>query len=188
MILIGAMVVIGLWMMSKYNGMVSEDENVKNAWANVEAAYQRRMDLIPNLVNVAKGGMAKESEAIKDIIEARAKATAIQINADSLDEETMAKFQEAQSQLSGSLSRLMAVSEAYPELKTAEAFTTLQAQLEGTENRINESRKAYNAAVQEYNPIIRSFPGNIVASIFGFKVKAPFQADADAKNAPKVEI
>ncbi len=186
--LIIAAVAVGLWVMSTYNGLVSEDEEVKKVWGNVEASYQRRADLIPNLVEIVKGYATHEENTLKEVVEARSKATSITLDADNLDEETMKKFQEAQSQLQGALSRLMAVSEAYPDLKANEQFMQLQSQLEGTENRINEARKTYNEAVKPYNEKVRQMPGNIVAGIFGFKTKSEFQADADAKNAPKVKF
>lgn len=187
-LIIAAVAVIGMWVMSTYNGLVSEDEEVKKVWGNVEASYQRRADLIPNLVEIVKGYAKHEENTLKEVVEARSKATSIQLNADDLDEESMKKFQEAQAQLQGALSRLMAVSEAYPDLKANEQFMQLQSQLEGTENRINEARKTYNEAVKPYNEKVRMFPGNIVAGLFGFKVKSEFQADADAKNAPKVQF
>lgn len=187
-IIIAAVAAIGMWLMSTYNGLVSEDEEVKKVWGNVEASYQRRADLIPNIVSTVKGYATHEENTLKEVVEARSKATSIQLNADDLDEESMKKFQEAQAQLQGALSRLMAVSEAYPDLKANEQFMQLQSQLEGTENRINEARKTYNEAVKPYNEKVRMFPGNIVAGLFGFKVKSEFQADADAKNAPKVQF
>lgn len=177
-----------MWAISGYNGLVEQDEEVKKVWGDVEAAYQRRADLIPNLVSVVKGYAKHEENTLKEVVEARNKATSVTLNVDSLDEESMKKFQEAQSQLQGSLSRLMAISEAYPDLKANENFLQLQSQLEGTENRINEVRKKYNAAVKPYNIAVRRFPGTIIAMIFNFKTKAEFQADEGASKAPKIEM
>lgn len=188
MIIIAVIAIIGIWAVSSYNGLVEKDETVKQVWGDVEASYQRRADLIPNLVNVVKGYAKHENETLKEVVEARSKATGININLDDLDETEIKKFQDAQQQLSGCLSRLMAVAEAYPDLKANENFKDLQAQLEGTENRINEARKHYNATVKPYNMAVRQFPGSICATLFGFKTKAEFQADSDAKNAPKVEF
>ena len=188
MILIAVVAILGIWAVSSYNGLVDKDETVKQVWGDVESAYQRRADLIPNLVNVVKGYAKHENETLKEVVEARSKATGINVNIDELDEESIQKFQQAQSQLSGCLSRLMAVAEAYPDLKANENFLQLQSQLEGTENRINEARKKFNATVKPYNMAVRQFPGSICAALFGFKTKAEFQADPDAKNAPKVEF
>lgn len=187
-ILIAAIGALILWAISGYNGLVEKDEEVKKVWADVEAAYQRRMDLVSQAVSIVKGAANMEKSILTDVIEARSKATSITLNVDSLDEESMAKFQQAQSQLSGSLSRLMAVSEQYPELKSMEGYLQLQSQVEGTENRINEVRKKYNATVKPYNVSVRRFPGNILAMIFGFRTKAEFQADPEASKAPKIEM
>ncbi len=171
-----------------YNSIVSNDENVKKAWADVEASYQRRGDLIGNLVETVKGEAKFEKETLVAVIEARSKATSIQLKADDITPENMAKFQEAQAQLSGALSRLLVVSEQYPALKATEAFAELMNQLERTENRINISRRDYNAAVQMYNTQIRSFPANITAGIFKFKQREPFKADPGSEKAPKVQF
>ncbi|MDO4496913.1 MAG: LemA family protein [Bacteroidales bacterium] len=184
--LIAAIVALALWCVSKYNGMVNSDETVTQAWANVEAQYQRRADLIPNLVATVKGYAAHEKGTLEAVIEARAKATQMTLNVEDLTEENMKKFQEAQSQLSGALSRLMAVSESYPELKANEQFLELQAQLEGTENRINTARMEYNGEVKKYNVSVRSFPGNLIAGIFGFERRAEFKAEPGAEKAPTV--
>jgi LemA protein len=173
---------------SGYNKMVGMDENVKNKWNNVQSEYQRRADLIPNLVNTVKGAANFEQETLTQVVEARAKATSIQLTADELTPENMAKFQEAQTQLSGALSRLLVAVERYPDLKANQNFRDLQAQLEGTENRIKVARNDYNAAVQEYNTSVRSFPNNILAGIFGFKAKEGFKAEAGAEKAPTVDF
>lgn len=188
MIIIAVIAVLGIWAVGSYNGLVEKDETVKQVWGDVESAYQRRADLIPNIVSTVKGYAKHENETLKEVTEARSKATGINVNIDELDEESIQKFQQAQSQLSGSLSRLMAVAEAYPDLKANENFLQLQSQLEGTENRINEARKKFNAAVKPYNMSVRQFPGSICAAIFGFKTKAEFKADESAKDAPKVEF
>jgi LemA protein len=173
---------------SGYNKMIGMDENVKNKWNNVQSEYQRRADLIPNLVNTVKGAANFEQETLTQVVEARAKATSIQLSADQLTPENMAKFQEAQTQLSGALSRLLVAVERYPDLKANQNFRDLQAQLEGTENRIKVARNDYNAAVQEYNTTVRSFPNNILAGIFGFKSKEGFKAEAGAEKAPTVDF
>lgn len=171
-----------------YNSLVSNDENCKKAWADVEAAYQRRSDLIGNLVETVKGEAKFEKETLTEVIEARAKATSIQIKADELTPENIAKFQEAQSQLTGALSRLMAVAEAYPDLKTNAHFGELMNELERTENRINIARRDYNQSVQDYNTQVRSFPSNITAMLFKFNQREPFKADVGAEKAPKVQF
>lgn len=185
------LVVLGILCMqgcSKYNSFIDYDENVKNSWSNVETQYQRRADLIPNLVNTVKGYAEFEKGTFVEVTEARAKAGSIQINADQLTPENMQRFQEAQSQLTGSLSRLLATFERYPELKANQGFLDLQKQLEGTENRITVARRDFNGVVTEYNKAIRKFPSNFYASIFGFDQRAQFEADAGAENAPKVEF
>ena len=171
-----------------YNEMVAKDENVGGRWANVQNAYQRRADLVPNLVNTVKGAANFEKSTLTDVINARSQATRIQLSPEDLTEENIAKFQAAQGQLSGSLSRLLATVEAYPELKANQNFLELQAQLEGTENRISVERMKYNEAVQDYNTYIRSFPRNIYAGWFDFERKATFQADPDAQKAPNVQF
>ncbi len=171
-----------------YNSIVAKDEGVTKAWANVETQYQRRSDLIPNLVATVKGYADFEQETLTQVIEARSKATSVQLTADELTPENIAKFQEAQSQLSGALSRLLVSVERYPDLKASQQFSQLQAQLEGTENRISVSRDKFNEAVNDYNTYIRSFPKNIVAGMFDFDQKGYFEADAGTENAPKVEF
>lgn len=188
LIIIAVIAVLAMWGISCYNGLVDQEETVKQVWGNVESSYQRRADLIPNLANTVKGYAKHEENTLKEVIEARAKATAVTINADNLNEETMKQYQAAQSQVGSALSRLMVVAEKYPELKANEQFIELQSQLEGTENRINEARNKYNAAVKPYNVAVRKFPNSIIASICGFQTKSEFQADADAKKAPKIEF
>lgn len=185
LVVVGA---LAIWAISSYNGMVKEDETVGKAWGDVQSAYQRRADLIPNLVNVVKGYAEHEKGTLEGVIEARAKATQINLNVEDLTEENMAKLNAAQGELSSALNKLMAVAEAYPDLKANENFMSLQNQLEGTENRINEVRKAYNTTVQSYNVKVRKFPGNILANIFGFSTKPMFQADEAAQKAPEVKF
>lgn len=171
-----------------YNTIISLDEVANEAWANVEAAYQRRLDLIGNLVETIKGSGKFEKETLAEVINARSKASSIQINADDITPDKMAKFQEAQSQMSGALSRLLVTVEKYPELKTTAQYAELMNELNRTENRINIARRDYNNTVKQYNTTIRSFPTNIVAMIFGFKKKEMFQADAGAEKAPKISF
>ena len=171
-----------------YNTMVAKDSAVDAQWAKVQSAYQRRADLIPNLVNTVKGAANFEKSTLTEVIEARAKATSIQLSADQLTPENIQKFQAAQAQLSGSLSRLLASVEAYPQLRANENFLALQSQIEGTENRINVERNKFNDAVQDYNTYIRSFPNNIIAGWFDFEKKGFFAADPSAQNAPRVEF
>ena len=185
-IVVAAILII--WCISGYNGLVSEEEIVNQSWGKVQSAYQRRSDLIPNLVNVVKGYAEHERETLEAVIEARSKATQININAEDLNEESMKKLQAAQGELSSALNKLMVVNERYPDLKANEQFQNLQIQLEGTENRINESRNLYNDAVKNYNIKVRKFPKNILASIFGFSTKPTFEADADAQKAPEVKF
>ena len=187
--LIGILAVVAvliLWIVSSYNKLVNNDESVIKAWANVESQYQRRADLIPNLVNTVKGYAQHESQTLEDVVAARAKATSIQIDPSNITPEQLQQFQEAQNQVGSALGRLLAVAESYPDLKANENFRDLQAQLEGTENRIQKSRTEYNEAVREYNLRVRRFPGNIVASIFGFSTKTPFQSEAGSEKAPTV--
>jgi len=169
-----------------YNSMVSMDENVKGKWGEVQTQYQRRSDLVPNLVATVKGEANFEKSTLTDVTEARAKATSIQVDPTKLTPETIQKYQAAQGQLSTALGRLLVASENYPNLKSNDAFNNLQAQLEGTENRISVARRDFNEAVQEYNSKIRSFPANITAKMFGFTEKGYFQAEAGADKAPKV--
>jgi len=188
LVIAAIIVVAALWGVGKYNSLVKMEEPVKQAWSNVENDYQRRADLIPNLVETVKGYAQHESETFKEVTEARTKATQIHIDADNLTEEEIKKYQEAQGEVGAALSRLIAVSEAYPELKANENFKELQVQLEGTENRIKESRKTYNAVAEEYNSSIRLFPTNIIANLCGFSAKSYFAAEAGAEKAPKVDF
>lgn len=176
------------WVKGTYNTMVTQDEGVKTAWSQVENQYQRRMDLIPNLVNTVKGYATHEKETLEGVVSARAEATKTTIDPSNLNEESMKKFQAAQGELSSALSRLMLVIERYPDLKANQNFSELQAQLEGTENRISVERKRFNETAQSYNTYIRSFPTNILAGMFGFQPKAYFCAESGAEKAPKVEF
>ena len=189
-LIVVAVVVIALfaWVKGVYNGMVSGDEKVEAAWSQVENQYQRRLDLIPNLVNTVKGYAAHEKETLEGVINARAEATKTTIDPSNLNEESLKKFQAAQGELSSALSRLMVVMERYPDLKANQNFSELQAQLEGTENRIAVERKRFNEVAQSYNTYIRSFPNNILAGMFGFFPKAYFTAESGAEKAPKVEF
>ncbi|MDE6416801.1 MAG: LemA family protein [Duncaniella sp.] len=171
-----------------YNSLVTEKQGVEQAWAEVQNQYQRRADLIPNLVNTVKGYATHESETLENVTKARAAATSININADDLNEETLAKFQKAQNDLSGALKSLLAVTEAYPDLKANENFRDLQVQLEGTENRIATARSRYTEAVMKYNTSILKFPTNIYAGWFGFTKQPQFQADDAAQRAPEVKF
>lgn len=187
-VLIAVVAALAIWLFTSYNGLVAQDESVNQSWANLQSQYQRRADLIPNLVNTVKGYTSYEKGTLEAVINARAKATQTTINADNLDEQSMQKFQQAQGELSSALQRLMVVVERYPELKASDQFQQLQAQLEGTENRINESRTLYNEVVMNYNVKVRRFPASIPASLFGFHKKTMFQAEAGAENAPQVEF
>ncbi|MES2417008.1 MAG: LemA family protein [Bacteroidota bacterium] len=171
-----------------YNGLVKMDEDVKTKWNNVETQYQRRADLIPNLVSTVKGAAKFEQGTLTAVIEARSKASQIKIDPDKLTAENMEKYQAAQGQIGQALSRLMVLTENYPELKATQQFSDLSAQLEGTENRITVARKDFNESVQTFNTKVRSFPTNLTAGLFGFSAKAGFKADAGAQNAPKVEF
>jgi LemA protein len=164
------------------------DENVKLMWNKVESDYQRRLDLIPNLVSTVKGAANFEKETLTGIVEARAKATSVQISSDNLTPEKLAEFQRAQAGVSSSLGRLLAVAENYPDLKATQNFQDLQKQLEGTENRIKVSRNDFNDAIQKYNLAVRRFPGNILAGIFNFHVKEGFKADEGAEKVPEVKF
>lgn len=187
-ILVAIAAIFSMTSCSTYNGMVTKEEAVKSAWSNVETQYQRRADLIPNLVSTVKGYASHEESTLKEVVEARAKATSINLSLDDLSPEKLAEYQKAQSAVSSALGRLIAVSENYPDLKANQNFLELQAQLEGTENRITVARKEFNDATQEYNVSVRKFPANLVAMIFGFDQKAYFEADATASAAPKVEF
>ena len=171
-----------------YNSLVEKQQGVDQSWAEVENQYQRRADLIPNLVNTVKGYAAHESKTLEQVTLARAKATSITIDANDLNEENLARYQEAQNELSGALKSLLAVTEAYPDLKANQNFMSLQAQLEGTENRVTVARKRYTEAVMDYNTSIKKFPSMIYAGLFGFKEKPQFKAQAGAEKAPEVQF
>ncbi len=185
---IGIIAVLVLFLASGYNKMVKMDEAVKSQWAQVENVYQRRADLIPNLVNTVKGYADFEKSTLTQVIEARAKATSVQINANQLDPQSLQKFQAAQDQLSSALSRLMVVVERYPELKANQNFLELQAQLEGTENRIAVERRKFNEETRKYNTYIKRFPQVLYARIFGFGEKGYFKATEGAEKAPEVKF
>lgn len=185
-----AVVLLGsfVWVKNTYNNLVTSDENTQSAWSQVENVYQRRADLIPNLVSTVKGYAAHESETLESVVAARSKATQVTIDPTSLNSEDIARFNEAQGELSNALGRLLMIQENYPDLKANQNFRDLQAQLEGTENRIATERMKFNQTVQDYNTKIRRFPTNIFASIFGFEKKGYFEANSGAENAPKVEF
>jgi len=187
-IIIGLVVLLGGCGCGKYNTLVKSDETVKNAWNNVQSDYQRRADLIPNLVNTVKGEANFEKSTLESVIQARASATQIKVDPNDLTPEKVKEFQAAQGQLSQALGRLLAVSEAYPNLRANDAFRKLQDQLEGTENRIKVARNDFNKAVQAYNVDVRTFPTNIFAGMMGFKVKEGFAAEAGSDKAPDVQF
>lgn len=177
-----------LWGVSGYNGIVEMDENVNNQWANVEAQYQRRTDLIPNLVNTVKGYAAHEKSTLEAVMQARSQATQVKIDPANCTPEQLAAYQKAQGDVTTALGKLLAITENYPQLKANENFMELQSQLEGTENRITVARRDFNAAAKEYNTVIRKFPKNIIAAIGGFEKHNYFEAEAGAEKAPKVEF
>jgi len=187
-VILGILLLFGGCGCSGYNGLVTQDENVKKAWNNVQTEYQRRADLVPNLVNTVKGAANFEQTTLTQLVEARAKATSVNINADNLTPEKMAEFQAAQGQLSGALSRLLAVVENYPDLKANQNYLQLQGQLEQIENGIRSSRNVFNSAVNDYNVKVRSFPMNLLAGIFGFRAKEGFKADPGSEKAPEVKF
>ncbi|MBA4196344.1 MAG: LemA family protein [Chitinophaga sp.] len=188
LIILGGILLLGGCACSGYNGLVKQDEGVKNAWNKVQSDYQRRADLIPNLVNTVKGEANFEQTTLQNVIAARASATQIKVDAKDLTPEKLQQFQAAQGQLSQALGRLLAVSENYPNLRANDAFRGLQAQLEGTENRIKVARNDFNDAVQSYNVKVRSFPMNIFAGMFGFQQKEGFKAEAGSEKAPEVKF
>ncbi len=187
-IIIVVVAVIAIWAVSMYNGLVTMDENVNSQWANVETQYQRRADLIPNLVNTVKGYASHEKETLESVVEARSKATQMQINADDLTPEKLAEYQKAQGAVTSALGKLLAITENYPDLKANQNFLELQAQLEGTENRINVARTNFNNAAQAYNTAIRRFPKSLFASMFGFDKHAYFEAAEGSATAPTVSF
>ena len=188
LIIIAVIVILGGCGVSKYNSIVNLDESVKTSWGTVQSQYQRRSDLIPNLVATVKGAANFEQETLTKVIEARSKASSITLNAQDLTPEKMQQFQQAQTQLGGALTRLLAVAEAYPTLQANQNFRDLQAQIEGTENRIAVARKDFNETARVYNSTIRTFPNNIVAGFGGFQQRPYFEAQAGAENAPKVQF
>lgn len=189
--LIIALVVIGvlaIFSISSYNGLVGKEETVTQQWAQVQNVYQRRMDLIPNLVNTVKGGVSAEKDILEGVMNARAKATQVTVDPSKLTPDQIKNFQGAQDGLSSALGRLMVVMEQYPQLQSIAGFGELRAQLEGTENRITVERKKFNEVVQTYNTSVRSFPGSMVAGIFGFEKKGYFEATVGAEKAPEVKF
>ena len=185
---IGVVALVAIFCYTSYNGLVTKEEGLDSAWSNVETQYQRRADLIPNLVNTVKGYAAHESETLGAVTEARARATSINLSASDLTPEKLAAFQQAQADVRSALGRLIAVAENYPDLKADQNFLELQAQLEGTENRIAVARKDFNAAAQRYNVAVRRFPSNLIAGLFGFEKKPYFEASEGADKAPEVQF
>lgn len=185
---IGVVAIVAIFIFSSYNGFVSKEEAVHTAWSNVETQYQRRSDLIPNLVNTVKGYAAHESQTLESVTEARTKATSINLTVDELTPETLAAYQQAQGDVRSALGRLIAVAEQYPDLKANQNFIELQAQIEGTENRISVARKAFNEAAQRYNTAVRRFPGNLIAGLFGFERKPYFESAEGTDAAPEVQF
>lgn len=186
--IIAVVVIVGAWAASAYNSMVAVQEQATTALANVQSTYQRRADLIPNLVETVKGYATHEKQTLEDVVNARTKATSINLDTENLTPEKLKEFQQAQGELGSALGRLIAIQENYPDLKANENFRDLQVQLEGTENRINEARNKYNETVQQYNVVIRSFPKNIFAGLFGFQQMNKFEAEAGAEKAPQVKF
>lgn len=187
-VVVVVVIILFSWGKGTFNNLVSNEETVNQQWANVENVYQRRSDLIPNLVNTVKGVANFEQKTLTDVIEARSKATSVQINPKNLDEASLQQFQASQDNLSSALARLMVVVEAYPQLKATQNFLELQAQLEGTENRITVERMKFNEVAKAYNTYRRSFPSNIFAGVFGFGEKPYFKAAAGAEKAPAVQF
>ena len=181
-------VIIVMWGVGGYNGMVTLDEGVQNKWADVETQYQRRADLIPNLVNTVKGYAAHESQTLENVVKARSEASSVKVDPQNITPEKLAEYQKAQSGVSSALGRLMVIVEKYPDLKANQNFLELQSQLEGTENRINTARRDFNEAAKGFNTEIRRFPKNILAGMFGFEKKAYFEAEKGAEKAPEVQF
>lgn len=179
---------VAIWGISSYNGLVSMDENASNSWANVETQYQRRSDLIPNLVNTVKGYAKHESETLESVMAARSQATQVKIDPSNCTPQQLAAYQKAQGDVTTALGKLLAITENYPDLKANQNFLELQSQLEGTENRINVARKDFNDTAKKYNTSLRRFPRNIIASMCGFEKRNYFEAEAGAEKAPKVEF
>lgn len=187
-ITIVVIVLVALWGILSYNGLVGMDEKVSNQWANVETQYQRRSDLIPNLVNTVKGYAKHESQTLEAVMAARSQATQVKIDPSNCTPQQLAAYQKAQGDVTTALGKLLAITENYPDLKATDNFKMLQEQLEGTENRINVARKDFNDSAKEYNTSLRRFPRNIIASMFGFEKRNYFEAEAGAEKAPKVEF
>ncbi|MDM8337077.1 LemA family protein [Mediterranea massiliensis] len=187
-IIVAVVAIIAIWAISGYNSLVSMDENVSGQWSNVETQYQRRADLIPNLVNTVKGYAAHEKETLEGVIAARSQATQIKVDPTDLTPEKLAEYQKAQGAITSALGKLLAITENYPDLKANQNFLELQAQLEGTENRINVARKNFNDAAKAYNTAIRRFPKNLLAGMFGFDKRAYFEAAEGAEQAPQVQF
>ena len=187
-ITIVVIVLVALWGISSYNGLVGMDENVSNKWANVETQYQRRSDLIPNLVNTVKGYAKHESQTLEAVMAARSQATQVKIDPSNCTPQQLAAYQKAQGDVTTALGTLLAITENYPDLKANQNFLELQSQLEGTEKRINVARKDFNDSAKKYNTSLRRFPRNIIASMFGFEKRNYFEAEAGAEKAPKVEF
>lgn len=185
---LGVVAVVAIFFYATYNGFVNKEEGLKTAWSNVETQYQRRADLIPNLVNTVKGYAAHETGTLNEVTEARARATSINLSADDLTPERLAEFQKAQAQVRSALGRLIAVSESYPDLKANQNFLELQSQLEGTENRIAVARKDFNDTARKYNVAVRRFPANLVAGMFGFEQKPYFESAEGAEAVPQVQF
>lgn len=188
LVIVGILAIIALWGLNAYNGFIATEEELNEAWANVENQYQRRADLIPNLVATVKGYAEHEQETFEAVVDARAKATQITIDPTNATQEQLIAFQNAQGELSQALGRLIAVAESYPDLKANENFRDLQAQLEGTENRITVARQLFNETARAYNTRVRRFPNNIIAAMFGFEKKPYFQAEEGTNKAPQVEF
>lgn len=187
-ITIGIIAIAVMWCISGYNGLVSMDEGVQNKWADVETQYQRRADLIPNLVNTVKGYAAHEKETLESVVKARSEATSVKIDPSNMTAEQMAQYQNAQNGVTSALNKLLLVVEKYPDLKANQNFQELQSQLEGTENRIAVARRDYNAVAKEYNTAVRKFPKNILAGMFGFEKKEYFEAQEGSEAAPEVKF
>lgn len=187
-ITIVVIVLVALWGILSYNRLVGMDENVSNKWANVETQYQRRSDLIPNLVNTVKGYAKHESQTLEAVMAARSQATQVKIDPSNCTPQQLAAYQKAQGDVTTALGKLLAITENYPDLKANQNFLELQSQLEGTENRINVARKDFNDSAKKYNTSLRRFPRNIIASMFGFEKRNYFEAEAGAEKAPKVEF
>jgi LemA protein len=188
LIVLGLVLILGVWSCSGYNGLVKQDENVKKSWNNVQAQYQKRYDLVDNLVNTVKGAANFEQSTLIQVVQARAKASSINLTTDQLTPGNIQKFDQAQSELSGSLGRLLVSVERYPELKATQNFLQLQGQLEGIENDVRGSRTNFNESVNTYNTKVRSFPTNLFAGMFGFSAREGFKADQGAEKVPKVQF